>query len=476
VLEECLNVAPQVSERIFLEAVGRERAAGTGYSVLVQDLPRELWSPAIVEEIEAAILEVGSDRAQPELLALLASRKPERGVAVARAVLDQRRMSEVLGVGVSELLINDPDRLALEALNVLLALAPDDAWPLIEDGAMLASNVLFSNLGSLARTARLGLNARWQDWPFERVVRLAELLFVAFPPEEDPPDRSGLVQTSDELRDLRWRLLEHLVAQEGSDSDSEVELERARKIHPSARTWIDQLQATKEADDLVAVSRQTVGDGNGIPLRAALELLDSAHFRLIRSPDDLLEVVVEQLEELEADVGYDLDMLYCPSADGPPEKRRRESALQAYILRRLSDRLPGKVLDAETRVSRGHRTDIRILAPVISRQEVARLVIEVKWSDNRGAKRGVSTGLKNQLGKDYLLGEREHRHGIFLVGYNGNLGTWRLSVVGVGPRPKTGELPGSLVDALERQAREFRAEHPEIKIQPVVWDLRRSAD
>lgn len=35
------------------------------------------------------------------------------------------------------------------------------------------------------------------------------------------------------------------------------------------------------------------------------------------------------------------------------------------------------------------------------------------------------------------------------------------------------ELPESLAEALQRQEDEFRSQHPEIYIRPVVWDLQK---
>jgi hypothetical protein len=231
---------------------------------------------------------------------------------------------------------------------------------------------------------------------------------------------------------------------------------------------LDRFQASREANDLFT--------GGHVPARfitvaKACRLLDDEHYRLIRSADDLLEVVVEELGKIEEDVESDLALLYCPSANGSRERRRREEALQAYVHRRLKDRLPGKVLDRETRVKRGKRTDIRVLAQVIGQQrEPARVVIEVKWSDNRSERRGISTGLPQQLGREYLLADADgSKHGIYLVGWTGRLGTWNSSA---GAKPANSRE--ALAEAFAHQADRFRRDYPEIDIRPIVWDLRLS--
>jgi len=187
---------------------------------------------------------------------------------------------------------------------------------------------------------------------------------------------------------------------------------------------------------------------------------------LIRHDNDLLEVLMEELAALSESIEYDLDLFYYPSASGQFAKQR-ETVLQTYVLRRLQDRLPGKVLDRETQVKRKGRSDIRVTSPVVDCQSLATVVVEVKWSDNGGRKRGISTGLTEQLGKKYLLDE-QLTNGVFLVGWTGTLGTWRRTA---GPRPKQ-KNAAALEEALRTQARAFMEAHSAIDIRPTVWDLQ----
>lgn len=464
VLEDCLRVAPQKTEGILLEAIGRELHRNDAYSILLQDLPPSLWTDNVTRWVARGVAGDQPAAARPHLLEFLASRRPEQALRVALSVLGDRSMEDILGISTDGLAIGEPDQLAVRALDVLLAVAPKEAWPRIEAGAALAPKRLLESLRGLGTHPREGLKARWQTWPPDRVVSLARLLFSAYPPEEDPESTAGRVTAAYEHRLLRWRVLGHLARTHSTTAPEP--LKAAKVIHPKAKELIERVEASEAASslrgDIVAPG------GAGIPVADACRLLDDEHFHLIRTADDLLEVVVEELGELEKSVEYDLPMLYHPTAEGAAEKRRREEALQAYVLRRLSDRLPGKVLDRETEIKRKRRTDIRVIAPVIGTRQLVTTVIEVKWSDNSGAKRGVSTGLTEQLGKDYLL-EENLSHGVFLVGWNGKLGTWKRTA---GARPKE-RSPVALLEALQRQAKDFCSEHRGLNIRPIVWDLER---
>jgi hypothetical protein len=463
VLNKCLEVSSERTEKVLLDAIGAEIRDKNAYSVLLQDLPPSLWTEKVTHWVAEGIRGDQPREARASLLELLAARKPEAGIPIARAVLADLSWQSILALSPENLGIGEPDNLAIVALNVLLALAPEEAIAHVEEGFAKAGERLLVRLRSL--TSATHLQARWWDWPPDRIVRLSRLLFEAYPPHEDPPVTSGIVRLEDELRNLRWRLLDQLLKSNGSSVERAID--EAKKLDPTARQWIEGAQASAEADSLLARSISLSETGISIP--KAVRLLDEEYFRLIRTADDLLEVVVEELANLERDVDSDFALLYLPTAVGATDTHLPEEALQAYILRRLADRLPGKVLDRETLVKRKRRTDIRILAPVLDRRErPAEVVIEVKWSDNSSARHGVSTGLTGQLGKNYLLKEGL-TSGVYLVGWTGRLGTWKRTA---GPRPSPASA-ATLAEALHRQAEEFRRNHPTIDVRPIVWDLAR---
>jgi hypothetical protein len=460
ILEACLRAVPAASEDVLLEAVERELRNESAYSILLQDLPAPLWTDRVARWVADAIAGSQPAEARPALLEFLAARRPEKALPIARSLLAGRPMARVLGVGDG----SAPDLLALRALEVLLAQAPGEAWPLIKEGAALQGKVFLEHLRGFGPGVRDSLTVAWQKWPLERIADLARVLFAVYPPEEDPPEIEGgfLVTPAFELRQLRGRLLQHLV--QSPLPEAPAVADSAKQIHPLARQFIERRQASLAAGALLS---QSTPASPGLAVVDARRLLDDEHFRLIRSSDDLLEVVVEELGKLEHDVGYDHAMLYCPGTEGAADKRRREKALQAYVLRRLKDRLLEKVLDRETEVKRGRRLDIRVIAPRAYSQEVATTVIEVKWSDNSGSKRGVSTALTEQLGKEYLLAEELH-HGVYLVAWTGKLGPWQSSV---GTPPSD---IAALREALRKQADQFRREHNHIDIRPLVWDVQQA--
>ncbi|HVR10219.1 MAG TPA: hypothetical protein VMW75_19385 [Thermoanaerobaculia bacterium] len=468
VLEAGLQSVPVAVERILLEAIARELRE-SAYSILLQDLPASLWTDGVVRWVAGGIEGAQPAEASAILLELLAARRPDEALRLSRSVLAARPLARILAVHEPG---GQPDRLGLRALEILLALAPDEAWPRIKEGAALGGKDLLEQLRGFGPGAPEGLRIDWSSWPPERILELAEVLFAAYPREQDPPETEGgvLVTRDFELRQLRWQLLGHLVQLPTPQASAAVE--SAMEVLPQARAFIERLQRSRAADDLLSRPRGREGGrgvgathGVGLDAAAACQLLDDEHWRLIRSADDLLEVVVEELGKLEVDLGYDHALLFSPGGQGKAEKHRREEALQAYIIRRLQDRLPGKLIDREAEVKRGRRLDIRVLARLYGSDDWATTVIEIKWSDSRG----VSTSLVDQLGKAYLL-EEHFRHGVYLVGWTGKLARWQASL----PPPHE-QSATALLEALRRQADDFRREHATIDLRPIVWDVRREA-
>ncbi|HXO40068.1 MAG TPA: hypothetical protein VN999_01370 [Thermoanaerobaculia bacterium] len=463
-LADCFHLHPGPTEHVLLEAIARELSEADAYSVLLQDLPVALWTDNVAHWVAAGIEGAQPAGSRPRLLELLAARKPEEGLRVSHSVLQESFVIQLLPAGADGSRQGRIDALGIQALDILLALDPEAVWPRFEEGAALAGERFLELLRGFGNNAREGLRVNWFTWPPDRLVRLTRVLFAAYPPENDPLEEgAGPVLPKHEFRQLCWRILEHLTRSPSAEASAAAEA--VKSIHLKAREFVESLQASRAASDLLTAP---LPSSQGITVVEVSRLLDDQFFRLIRSADDLLEVIMGELGELEKHVGYDHAMLYCPAAKRAAERHRREEALQAYVLRRLEDRLPGKVLDRETEVKLRGRLDIRVIAPVVITRELVKVVIEVKWSDNNDAQRGISTALSEQLGRRYLLGEGLH-HGVFLVGWTGTLGTWKRTA---GPRPR--ESPAALAEALRRQAEEFRRDHPNIDIRPVVWDLQPS--
>ena len=112
--------------------------------------------------------------------------------------------------------------------------------------------------------------------------------------------------------------------------------------------------------------------------------------------------------------------------------------------------------------SRGDGVSICVVAPCHGSTTLGEVVIEVKWSTNDE----IRTGLKGQLGQNYLIGEGR-THGIFLVAWSGE---WR-------PADGTGWNydQAALLTFLTGQRDEFqKVGQPGegLSIHPLVIDIR----
>lgn len=292
------------------------------------------------------------------------------------------------------------------------------------------------------------------------------MLLGAYPVTTDPELGNGPVTPAHDLRRLRDRLITALLNH--SDKYAAEVLDRLAVFDPIVRARVDTHRANQlAAQYLPAIDPSAARDPDALSVRDAVLLLNRAGFRLIRSPDDLLDAVLEALRSVNADVGDDLAMLY----SNPDRKRNRkplyEDALQAYLrrrlideLRRLADRIEVTIF-REDQIARRQRLDLRILAPLYGGSGLTQVVVEVKWSMNSETR----TGLVEQLGDRYLIGEGL-THGVFLVGWTGE---WRS---GDGSRAKTDKQ--YLNDFLTTQRDSYCASGQpgeRLRIEPFVLDV-----
>ncbi len=335
---------------VVIGEIEREMATGEGHMFFANIIPTELWPGAISQRIAAFIDdETLAAPTRAVLLKLLAERDPGAALAVA------------LRWSAGETHGNDGDALRCAALNVRLALDPEDAWPLIEDAYPRRGSDTLRGWSFLWQR-RGGLGRPLPEWPTARLERLCQMLIESFPlPTGDEPRmRSGWVTTDDELQNLRDRII-NILFQRRVEGDEEAAATLCAGS-PNLQRRLERAIRQHRAQQLLAGLTQRInsqGTEAGIPVEDAVRLLDDAEFRLIRSHDDLLAAVLHALAQVEGDAAFDVSMLYGknePAAatdEANPEEKKRgrrksgkvhqrlgEEALQVYIRRRLMDLCP----------------------------------------------------------------------------------------------------------------------------------------
>lgn len=453
-ISACNAISPGATESALLDTIALHATRDLEPFDLRQ-IPSEFWTPILTDRLAALVLD---DAVRPtvraELLRQLAARSPEIAdpVVAAWAVCpitneedDCRRQT-----GRNLLFIRNP----LGALDLVESDFPNRGAAALEELPVLHGDTD-------------GLSARWEEWPLTQIERLARLLLLAYPPSQDPDFKSGPIDQAQELRWLRGNVIHALLAR--TDLESKAALDRLAELDSYTRNWVATQRANHQASEyLPSVDLSAVCDPQSLTVRDAVRLLDRAGYRLIRSSDDLLEATLEALHSIADSVGHDLPMLYSAPNGKGGRTHLHEDALQAYLRRRLTDEL-SKIADGvkveifrEDRVSHRQRLDLRVLAPCHGSGRLATVVVEIKWSSNEE----VRTGLTDQLGNQYLLGEGL-THGVFFVGWSGK---WF-------PRDGTGESAdcNQLIACLNAQRDTYcEAGQPgaNLRIEPFVMDVR----
>jgi hypothetical protein len=455
-VENCAAVDRAGTVEAVIRVVAEDLRASAGGQVAAPNVPLDLWQEPTLRQAVAGWL---TDQSIP------AASRAELATLLAVVLPDVVRPTAALWAGTAG---DSTEEVALwqAGRNVLLALAPEEAWPLIAPDvesrglpALLELRALFAH-GYSPRTDARG----WSDIVLGCVAKALASNLPPLGPDEPRPGRSHPV---DELRDVFDRIL-YLLAIRASSEAAEA-LAGIYPLIPGLDELVRNWQAQRRLEDLLgALPGAEFDDVSALSLGEAVRLLDSADYRLVRSFDDLLEAVCEALEIVSRDVGDDLAMLYGPQprARGAARAHLHEDALQTYLRRRLLDLLTTRVLAAdvqpgiyrEDQVRHRQRLDLRVTAPLRGTQGLAQVVIEVKWSDNAE----TATALVEQLGQAYLLGEGL-THGVYVVGW---CGQWRSRR---GVRTNRARLEAHLRRQADRLCRS--AEGQGLDIRPVVIDL-----
>lgn len=459
----CVASDRRATEKGILAEVSRRLRLETGSLNLVYNLPDDCWSDELLAGA-AKLLEDDSLNLERrgELLRALATQSPHVVEPVSCAwafARDRKRKSR--------------DHKHAIGLDVLLVADPNVAVPELCKRYRAGGTDVLLRMNAVA-DPRFGLAANPETWNATSLGAFTDVLYDAFPPATDKTWTSGEAYSShedEELRRLRGQL-PLLLLRRGTEEAVKV-LEHLSAKHDSIREWYRRENARKAASGVLAFLTSPdslpVSPTGRIPILKAVRLLEDALYRVIRSDADLQRVLLEQISAIEKDVKRHLAMLY---GAAPERKHLHEESLQAYLHCRLTDRLPGRVLDRGTEVflereplaNKNQRLDLKVQAPKVDSGS-ATVVIEIKWSDNPT----VSTSLSDQLGTDYLVGQGL-THGIYLVGWCRS-GTWSRRASGKRPRKGARNDPRAWADAFRSQAEAFSKMHPQVSIAPVVVDL-----
>lgn len=253
-----------------------------------------------------------------------------------------------------------------------------------------------------------------------QVADLYIYTFNLFPNNEDP-EYSGPVTGRHRIVDLKRLLLEHLTQRGTQEAVSE--LVRIQSHSPELG-WVN--YHTTDA-------RINMRTALWIPpsVENLKELFEVAGRRIIQNENQLLEVVMEALEIIEASLhGHtpEITSLWDQdrskgSSKSPKYYPKDENSYSDFVKNRLDDllRKKGVIHNREVEIRRpgigqGERVDIHVDAVTFDeyRQEYDRikLIIEVKGCWNKG----VKTAMETQL-RDRYMNEVDCRVGIYLVGW-----------------------------------------------------------
>lgn len=466
----CAGKDRAATTAVLIAMIEVELKKGENHMFFARFIPAGLWPGAVAERVVSfAKDEALAASTRAALLEILAAYQSSSALPLAMEWTETNESGEQATV------------LYRKALDVRLALDPHGAWPLVEADYRQRSAEALRDLSSLWEH-RGELGANFSQWPTEQLDRLAQMLTETVPvglETEHSSSKVVMVGADVELRHLR-NIITSMLVQRRLDGDG-LALASLLKTDPLLKERFEWEKQQREASRLLGsvslASESPIPAPAGISAEHVVRLLDEADYRLIRSGNDLLIALVHALRQIDEGAPYDVSMLYGrnePQKPGPGIKgktankqvrgRLDEDALQAYVRRRLEDMLPSRIpgirikIYREPQVKYQRRFDLDVVAPTIDR-EWARVVVEIKWSDNVETK----SSLENQLVRKYLIGHGPV-HGIYLVGWCGN---WK-------EKGKKGKDIQQLKEYLANRVKSVTAseEGKHLRVEPVVLDLR----
>ena len=248
-------------------------------------------------------------------------------------------------------------------------------------------------------------------------AQLADLFrwMVAQYPYREHRRESGSVSPEESAEDFRNAIISHL--RDNGTPESVAAIETLIPDFPE----LDWLKRT------VLIARNVELRKTWIPPTPedVVQLISNPKKRLVRSADELMEVLIETLHRFEEKLQGEppaSPALWNEEKKGKTLERRWHKdendfadQITIYLKEQLENR--GIILNREVEIRRGRgRTDIHVDAVTLERsgeqRRRAKVIIEVKgcWHSK------LKTAMENQLVKKYLT-TADCRHGIYLVGW-----------------------------------------------------------
>jgi len=310
---------------------------------------------------------------------------------------------------------DEPRRKCLAIAQALFCNTPDAGWdiiwPLVQRHEEFGKDLFLIVAERSDDSCPNPVNSLTED----EVADLVIWLETRFPREEDPNEEGAHVVSPREML-ANWRdALLRALAGKGTYNACRQIQRIAEQLPQLSLEWLVQ--------DALAQARRSTW----VPPKPSeiLELVSSPAHRLVRSGEELLEVLLESLRRLEQELQGETPAI--PDLWNAFEGRHRpkdEPAFSDYVKRFLDRDLKqrGVVVNREVEIRRGEgeasgeRTDIHVDAisthPGDETYDRIKVIIETKGSWNSDLRRAMETQLVGRY-----LSDSDCRHGLYLVGW-----------------------------------------------------------
>ena len=287
------------------------------------------------------------------------------------------------------------------------------AWPFVQGSQELAEHVLLKLANGVDYSPSAAMLPSTSEHQLAELYLLLDRVFAA---EQDPPIQGGFVSPRQRIVHFRADVIQTLTARGTEEACRELlQLSEAmpnQRIGLRWRYW-----------DAVRLWRRK--EWHPLPPQTVCSLLDDPGARVIDDENDLLSVVLESLQRLQARL----------TKASPPEAAllwnydgagNRRTNFRPKDEEDLSDRIASwlesdigpeshVVIGREVQPRRGQKTDLKVVAlppDTAGDTRSLTLIIEVKGCWNKD----VRTAIQTQLAEDYL-NKNGWTHGVYVVGW-----------------------------------------------------------